>query len=71
MVYELERVLRLYHGFKCSMPVTYGGAVLLWPWWHKQAILYMLLTLSGSQLSDFKCMVILIDFGRRKITRAA
>ena len=28
-------------------------------------------TLTGSQLSDLKCMVILDDFGRRKITRAA
>ena len=30
-----------------------------------------ILTLIGSQWSDFKCMVILRDFGRRKIIRAA
>ena len=71
MVHELERVLRVCNGFLCSMSVTYDGAVLLWQWYHKQAILYVLLTLTGSQLSYFKCMVILDDFGRRKITRAA
>ena len=60
MVYELERVLRVCNGFLCSMPVTYDGAVLLWQ--HKQAMLYVLHTLTGSQLSDLKCMVILDDF---------
>ena len=49
MVYELERVLRVCNGFLCSMSATYGGAVLLCQWEHKQAILYMLLTLTGSQ----------------------
>ena len=49
MVYELERVLQVCNGFTCSMSVTYDGAVLLWQWWHKQAILYVLLTLKGSQ----------------------
>ena len=39
MVYELERVLRVCNGFLCSMSVTYDGAVLLWQWYHKQAIL--------------------------------
>ena len=29
MVYELERVLRVFNGFLCSMSVTYDGAVLL------------------------------------------
>ena len=29
IVYELERVLRVYDGFLCSMSVTYDGAVLL------------------------------------------
>ena len=32
MVYELERVLRVYNGFLCSMSATYDGAVLLWQW---------------------------------------
>ena len=49
----------------------HNRAVLLWQWLHKQAILYVLLTLTGSQWSDFKCMVMLDDIGRRKITRAA
>ena len=39
MVYELERVLRVCDRFYCSMSVTYDGAVLLWQWYHKQAIL--------------------------------
>ena len=71
MVCELERVLRVCNGLLCSMSVTYDGAVLLWQWLHKQAILHVLLTLTGSQRSDFKCMAILDDFGRHKITRAA
>ena len=32
MVYELERVLRVWNGFLCSISVTYDGAVLLWQW---------------------------------------
>ena len=48
-------------------------------WWCSTAVavvaqtsyFYVLLTLTGSQWSDFKCMVILGDIGRRKITRAA
>ena len=32
MVYEMERVLRVYDGFFCSMSATYDGAVLLWQW---------------------------------------
>ena len=71
MVYELEYVLRVCDGFICSMSATYDGEVLLWQWYHKQAILYVLLSLTGSQGSDFKCVVMLDDFGRRKITRAA
>ena len=49
MVYELERLLRVCDGFYCSMSATYDGAVLLWQWLHKQAILYVILTMSGSQ----------------------
>ena len=71
MVYELERVLRVCDGFICSMSATYVGAVLLWQWQHKQPILFALHTLTGSQLSDFKCVVIQEYLGRRKITRAA
>ena len=71
MVYELERVLWGCDDIFCSMSVTYDGAVLVWQWLHKQAILSVLLTLAGSQLSGFKCVVMLDDFGRRKITRAA
>ena len=71
MVYELERVLRVSDGFLCSMSVIYDGAVLLWQWYHKLAILYVLPTLTGIQWSDFKCVVILDDFGRSKFTRAA
>ena len=37
-MYELERVLRVRDGFLCSKSATYDGAVLLWQWWHKQAI---------------------------------
>ena len=33
--------------------------------------MYVLLTVTGSQLSDFRYMVMLDDFGRRKITQAA
>ena len=33
--------------------------------------LLVLLTSPGSRLSDFKCVVILTDFGMRKITRVA
>ena len=32
MMHELERVLRVYDGFFCSMSATYDGAVLLWQW---------------------------------------
>ena len=32
MVYELERVFRVYDDFFCSMSVIYDGAVLLWQW---------------------------------------
>ena len=32
MVYELERVLRMCHGFLCSISVTYDGVVFLWQW---------------------------------------
>ena len=32
MMYELERVLRVYNGLICSMSATYDGAVLLWQW---------------------------------------
>ena len=39
MVYELERVLWMCDGFYCSMSATYDGAVLLWQWQHRQAIL--------------------------------
>ena len=49
IVYELERMLQVCDGFSCSMSVTYDGAVLLWQWLYKQSILYVLLTLSGSQ----------------------
>ena len=49
MVYEPKRVLRQCDGFLCSMSATYDGAALLWQWWHKQAILQVLLTLTGSQ----------------------
>ena len=41
--------MRVCDGFICSMSATYDGAVLLWQWKHKQAILYVLLTLTGSQ----------------------
>ena len=44
MMYELERVLWVCDGFFCCMSATYDGAVLLWQWLHKQAILYMLFT---------------------------
>ena len=54
-----------------SMSVTYDASVLLWNWYHTQAILQVLLALTWSQLSDFKCVVVLDNFGRRKITRAA
>ena len=47
MVYELERVLRVCDGFFCSMSATYDGAILLWQL--KQAILQVLLTLTGNQ----------------------
>ena len=46
-MYELERVMWVCNGFQCSMSVTYDGAVLLWLL--KQAILYVLLTLTGRQ----------------------
>ena len=49
MVYELDRVLRVCDGFFCSISASYDGAVLLWQWWQKQAILHVLLTLTGSQ----------------------
>ena len=49
MVYELERVLRVCDGLIGSISATYDGAVLTWQWWHKQAILYVLLTLTGSK----------------------
>ena len=49
VVFEQERVLRVCNGFLCSISVTYDGAVLLWQWKHKQAIWYVLLTLTGSQ----------------------
>ena len=39
MVYEQERVLRVCNGFISSMSATYDGAVLLWQWQHKHAIL--------------------------------
>ena len=39
MVYELERLLQVCNGFLCSMLATYDGAVLLWQWYYKQAIL--------------------------------
>ena len=39
IVYEQERVLRVCDGFSCSMSATYNGAVQLWQWKHKQAIL--------------------------------
>ena len=39
MVYEHERVLQVCDGFFCSMSATYDGVVLLWQWYHKQAIL--------------------------------
>ena len=32
MLYELERVLWVCHGFLYSMAATYDGAVLLWQW---------------------------------------
>ena len=32
MVYEVERVLLVRHDIKCSMSVTYDGAVLMWQW---------------------------------------
>ena len=47
MVYELKRVLRVCDGFSFNMSVTNDFAVLLWQLWHKQAILYVLLTLTG------------------------
>ena len=49
MVCELERVLLECDGFFSSMSATYNGEVQLWQWFHKQAILQMLLTLTGSQ----------------------
>ena len=49
MVYELERVLRVCDGNICSTSATNEGAVLLWQWKHKQAVLKVLLTLTGSQ----------------------
>ena len=71
MVYELERVLRVCDGFFHSMSEAYDGAVLLWQWLHKEAILYVLHNFTESQCSYSKCVVIVDDFGRRKITRAA
>ena len=32
IVYELERVLRVFDGCLCSISVTYDSAVLLWQW---------------------------------------
>ena len=69
MVYELERVLLVCDGFLCCMSATHDGALQLWQ--YKQAVLYVLLTLTGSQGSDIKCVVILDDIGWRRITRAA
>ena len=51
--------------------MTYDGTVLLRQCQQEQAILYVLPTLTGSQLCDFKCVVILDDFGRREITPSA
>ena len=39
IVYELERPLRVCDGIFCCMSASYDGAVLLWQWEHKQAIL--------------------------------
>ena len=30
--HELERVLRVFDGFLCSITATYDGAVMLWQW---------------------------------------
>ena len=49
MAYDLEQVMQVCDGFLCSMSATFDGAVLLLQWYHKQAILYVLLTLTGSQ----------------------
>ena len=49
IVHVLERVLRVCDGFFCSMSATYDGAALQWQWLHKQAILQVLLTLTGRQ----------------------
>ena len=68
---DLERALRAYDGFFCCMSARYDGAELLLLWWRRQAILKVILTLTGSQLIDFGCLVVLDDFGRRKIARAA
>ena len=59
MVCELERVLQVYDGLFCSKSVAFDGAVLLL---HNQATLNLLLTLTRSQLSDVRCVVILTDF---------
>ena len=32
MVYELDRVLRVSNGSKCSVSASYDVAVLLWQW---------------------------------------
>ena len=49
MVHELVQMMRVCDGLLCSRSATYDGAVLLWQWYQKQAILHMLLTLTGSQ----------------------
>ena len=49
IVCEQERVLRVRDGSFCCMSVTYDGSVLLWLRYYKQAITYVLLTLSECQ----------------------
>ena len=70
MVYELERVLRVCNGFLCSMPVTYDGAVLLWQGSTKSYFVCASY-FDRKPMKRFWCMVILDDFGRRRITRDA
>ena len=71
MVCELLRGFLKCDGYLCSMSVTCNGEVLLWLWYHKQTLLAVAFTLTGSQWSVFKWVFMFADDGKHKITQAA